>query len=209
MLERIVERLRKEDSPLVRLIRQRDQQLGWQLMDQLTQLRVQTIDGFCYYLAKQSLAGQNFNRVVQGVEADFYYQIAVQNWLLDYAQTASAQLLLKLVAFQHQILISFLSHMLARRDRWLTRLLSLDQASLRSQMDAELKCINQDLLNNCHFPCTLFKAWQQLYQETICFYRIEQLTDNQWQLLSPTHRRRSPFRPQTYGAVLQKQHPRE
>lgn len=183
MLERIAERLELDDSPLVKRVRQRDQQLGWGLMENLSQLRVQTIDGFCCYLVQKLLPSQTFSRIVQGMEAGFYYQLAVQRWLLDRSELVSTQVLLQHVGFNYHQLVQFLVRMLARRDCWLSHLLSLDTDCLRKRMEMELTLINNELKDDCCFPQELFTEWQQLYRATVDFYTSDDLSDHQWRLL--------------------------
>ncbi len=187
-----------ELTRLLQRIRQRDQQQGWRLLENPAQLRIQTIDGLCSYLVQNNLPQQAPTRIVQGAEADYYYQLAVWQWLSDCCQIINtdtkistsenkqanpAELLLQQLGFDSQRLVTFLAQLLARRDCWLPTLLALDEQALRQQMQQQLELVNHQLLQACVFPSELFTGWQQLYRETIAFYSADELTPATWQLI--------------------------
>jgi ATP-dependent helicase/nuclease subunit A len=126
MRNRILDELRKEEpSPIARRVLEHSTRLGWNLLDQSSQLRISTIDAFCRVLALQQplLSGLGGGLEIGKAPGDLYrraarrtlQQIGGKNVLLN---SAIARLLLWRDN-NWQETEKLLILMLEQRDRWM------------------------------------------------------------------------------------------
>lgn len=164
MAQRIALSLKDTSSALVQQILTLNKRCNWHLEEGADRvLRIQTIDSFSAYLVNTLLLDAVPNRLVQGLEAEFYYDLAVRRYLEDFRTTSGVETLLSKADFHYEQLVSSFKKMLARRDCWLSFLLSLDTRSLKSTITRELLTINEQYKSQVRFPGVLWHTWQQLY----------------------------------------------
>ncbi|MEH6814415.1 MAG: UvrD-helicase domain-containing protein [Motiliproteus sp.] len=137
MLDRILKSLKDAEDPqqpeseyklqswqLARTVLERDQQLGWNLRENPSRLRILTIDGLCARLTKSLPALSQFGAQPEiAKDPHSLYQLAVQR-LLDQLETEdnvaiALSNLLKHLDNRIDQVESLLISMLARRDQWL------------------------------------------------------------------------------------------
>ncbi len=138
----------------------RDQQMKWNIINNPNQLRIQTIDSLCSYLARQSpLLSQFGMQPTISNHADALYRKAAEETLM-YVEDemawsqAIAQLLLHVDNdFNH--LHDLLIDLLKKRDQWLSYIhLDQDQIALRKQLEFSLAAVIQEkiIAINHYFP---------------------------------------------------------
>lgn len=141
----------------------RDQQFGWNLLDNPNQLRIQTIDALCTYLTKQLPLLSHFGSQPDIAEnASLLYRTAVQEVLLHVEENyewsvAISKLLLHLdndLNKLHDLCIN----LLAKRDQWLPYI-HLDQQTteIKKHLEQQLAAIVNEQLTKLRqlFPSAL------------------------------------------------------
>lgn len=138
----------------------RDQQQGWQLLDNPSRLRIQTIDSLCTALARQMPILSRFGSVPAIAEdAGSLYLEAARNTLAELASSAKwSDAIAHLV--QHldnrlDKLQGLISTMLARRDQWLRHVADPDHPDLeRENLEAAMARLVTDALHELakHVP---------------------------------------------------------
>ena len=114
---------------LARRVLDRDQAMNWQLMSSLNRLQITTIDGFCRLLAQQLAVESGLGVVPENTDTPtVLYRQAVRellNELESSGHTGDAlELLLTHVDNQHQQAEDLLMALLAKREQWLTHVVS-------------------------------------------------------------------------------------
>lgn len=138
----------------------RDQQQGWQLLDNPARLRIQTIDSLCTALARQMPILSRFGSVPAIAEdAESLYLDAARNTLAELGSGAKwSDAIAHLV--QHldnrmDKLQGLISTMLARRDQWLRRVADPRHSRLeRENLEAAMERLVTDALHELvqHVP---------------------------------------------------------
>ncbi|MDP7038644.1 MAG: UvrD-helicase domain-containing protein, partial [Myxococcota bacterium] len=166
MRSRILEAIEKSAGPepleahelktwsLGREVMLRDQNLGWSILNNPSRLRVQTIDSFCAFLARQMPWLSRFGTDIELVEyADEYYRYAARQCLrlLSSQENKALETLLLLRDNDVGKLENLLVAMLRKRDQWLRHLThdTHDEVAMRHVLDASLKVLSEEALSQC------------------------------------------------------------
>lgn len=117
----------------------RDRALGWQLADNPSRLRIQTIDALCAGLTRQMPLLSRFGAQPESVEdASLLYREAAQATLAlvdeDAAVADDVEMLLSHLDNDVSRVEGLLADMLARRDQWIRRAHSPDRETLESAL---------------------------------------------------------------------------
>lgn len=139
---------------IARQVLQRDSKLGWHLIQNPNQLRIQTIDSLCTYLTKQLPLLSHFGSTPEIVEdAQQLYRETVHEILLHVEENhawskAIANLLSHLdndMNKLHDLLVS----LLAKRDQWLPYIhLNSDSEQIKQELESHLAAIISDSLSH-------------------------------------------------------------
>ncbi|WP_172622768.1 UvrD-helicase domain-containing protein [Aquicella siphonis] len=144
----------KKTWSLARQVLQRDQALGWDLIANPNQLRIQTIDSLCSYLTRQlpllshfgsqpdiadnpaALYRETVREILTHVEENYDWSNAITQLLLHLDNDLN-----KL----HDLLVS----LLAKRDQWLSYVqLGSDETEIRQELERQLGLVITDALIN-------------------------------------------------------------
>jgi len=132
---------------LARLALERDQQIGWGLLDSPARMRIQTIDSLSLELARQMPLLSGFG-VMPGItdDASTLYREAAQAMLLELeaGNELSDALVLLLRHLDNQMgkLQDLIANMLERRDHWLRHVVDPEHPRLqRAEIEDVLSCI--------------------------------------------------------------------
>jgi ATP-dependent exoDNAse (exonuclease V) beta subunit len=139
---------------IARQVLQRDSKLGWHLVQNPNQLRIQTIDSLCTYLTKQLPLLSHFGSTPEIVEdAQHLYRETVHEILLHVEENhawskAIANLLSHLdndLNKLHDLLVS----LLAKRDQWLPYIhLNSNSDHIKRELESHLAAIISDSLSH-------------------------------------------------------------
>lgn len=139
---------------LAKRVLEHEQKLGWHLIDNPNQLRIQTIDSLCTFLTNQLPLLSHFGAQPEIAENPYYlYREAVEQTFAHIEQEgiwgdALAQLLLHLdndLNKLHDLLVS----LLAKRDQWLSYIhLEADEQTIREQLANHLALVIEDHLQH-------------------------------------------------------------
>ena len=157
---------------LAKAVLANDQHYDWQLLQYPHRLRLQTIDSFCLYLAKQLPLSSQFSQALQPIDdATSLYQQAAEATLAllqeDSDYTDSIEQVLRHVDNQYQSAKQLISNMLRHRDQWLPILLAIrHHEDVRAKLELGLQSIIQDTLEQviAHIPKTLIPELLELLQ---------------------------------------------
>lgn len=144
---------KRELWQLAQPVLQRDQQLGWCLLENPNRLKLQTIDSFCMSLVRQLPIMSGLGSEAKIAERpDQLYQEAVENLLLQFRQEGDehgdlAELLRHLDNNSTRI-EALLCSLLAKREQWLRHLVGnrTDPAAFRSYLESCLRCLIEETL---------------------------------------------------------------
>lgn len=152
MRARILSALAKGETPAAYAARQRDQQSGWQLLDNPNRLRIMTIDSLCMNLTRQMpvLTKYGPNLTISD-DPSILYRQATQQLLMGLAdeETWSQALEDLLLHLDNDIyrVMQLLMDMLANRDQWLPYILTIDAFSV---LEKALETIVIEVLCKCY-----------------------------------------------------------
>jgi ATP-dependent helicase/nuclease subunit A len=136
MQRRILNELRKGESERAQAVLRRDRELGWQILENPSRLRIQTIDSFCFSIARQMpfLSGFGAAPALVDDASGLYLKAARQTLSqLDSGQpwAASIERLLHHLDNNFKTIEGLLVEMLGKRDQWLRLLYrGFDRAEL-------------------------------------------------------------------------------
>ncbi|MEH6543647.1 MAG: UvrD-helicase domain-containing protein [Porticoccaceae bacterium] len=140
---------------LAQRVLKRDQVMGWQLMASLNRLQITTIDGFCRLLAQQLAVESGLGVVPENTETpSVLYRQATRELLAELESSGptgeALEILLTHVDNNHQQLEDLLMELIAKREQWLSHVVSSRDA--REYLEGTLTQLITD---------TLVKAQQQ------------------------------------------------
>ena len=144
MQRRILDELREGETLRAQAVLSRDRELIWQLLDNPSRLRIQTIDSFCFSIARQMPMLSRFGAAPAIIEdaSDLYRQAARQTLSqLDSGEpwAASIERLLHHLDNNFSTIEGLLVAMLRKRDQWLRLLYrGFDRAQLESAFQAAI-----------------------------------------------------------------------
>lgn len=148
---------------LAKNVLKRDAELGWSLINNPNQLRIQTIDSLCTYLTKQLPLLSNFGAQPSIAENPTYlYSEAIQEVLYHLEEnydwsSAITKLLLHLDNNLNKLHDLFVQ-LLGRRDQWLSYLhFATDVQTVKARLESQLQAVINDALNSArkHLPQNL------------------------------------------------------
>lgn len=161
---------------LALLVLKQDQIKQWNIIQNPNRLRIQTIDAFCYYLAKQAPIFSNFNpqcRIIHNQEAEIYYSqaaIAVLKNLSDHQYVAPLSALLLHLDNDWDRTEKLFIEMLKSREQWLPHIVGLKSVQARRRkMERALQEIADE---NIERSANLFP--KELHQELTTLLKISQ-----------------------------------
>lgn len=150
---------------------QQNQIKKWNLIQNPTRLRIQTIDAFCYYLISQAPIFTKINpnfQIVQNQEAEIYYSKAARAVLENISDPQYSEhlesLLLHLDNDWERVENLFIT-MLKSREQWLPHIIGLKNTEeLRQKMELALCEIAQENIKRCIslFPKNLYRELVEL-----------------------------------------------
>ena len=134
---RVLDVLADADSREGALVRARDEERGWQLADNPSRLKIQTIDSFAVSLTRQMPLASGFDRRATLLEnAEFlYFQAADRLFRRLWAGDPLAEEIARFIALTDNNVGQarrLIARMLARRDHWLDEVTGLVEAHRRS-----------------------------------------------------------------------------
>ena len=134
---RVLDVLADADSREGTLVRARDEERGWQLADNPSRLKIQTIDSFAVSLTRQMPLASGFDRRATLLEnAEFlYFQAADRLFRRLWAGDPLAEEIARFIALTDNNVGQarrLIARMLARRDHWLDEVTGLVEAHRRS-----------------------------------------------------------------------------
>ncbi len=138
MQRRILDELRKGESDRAHAVLDRDRQLGWRILDNPSRLRIQTIDSFCFSIARQMPWLSRFGAPPELIDdaSGLYLQAARQTLSqLDSGEpwAESIERLLHHLDNNFKTIEGLLVEMLGKRDQWLRLLYrGFDRAELEA-----------------------------------------------------------------------------
>ena len=144
MQRRILDELRNDESDRAQAVLNRDRELGWQILDNPSRLRIQTIDSFCFSLARQMPWLSRFGAPPALIDdaRELYLQAARQTLAqLDSGEpwAASIERLLHHLDNNFSTIEGLLVDMLGRRDQWLRLLFrGFDRSQLESAFQSAM-----------------------------------------------------------------------
>ena len=139
MLKRVTRALASRADDALPAI-ERDEQLGWHLLEQPERMKIETIDAFALGLARRMPAGSRFGFDANFVEdAEMVYARAVDRLFERLHADPAAPVLadfLKLIDNDYAEARALLTAMLARRDQWLDPIIAVAQHAEHSEVVA-------------------------------------------------------------------------
>ena len=132
----------------------RDAQKNWQLLQNPSRLRIQTIDGLCRSIAKQLPLSSGLGALPDTLDLpEQAYALAVGDFLqlLKSDTPAQADLLRLLSHLDNNIdtLETLLTSLLAKRDQWIPHLLGARHENARNLLEETLAQIYSEHLDSC------------------------------------------------------------
>lgn len=118
---------------LARLVLERDQQLGWNLLLNPSRLRIMTFDSFCAFLASKTpiMSGLGGGKTTD--DAALIYRLAILETLqsvndndLPEALADALKAVLSFAKNRFETLVPMFANLLAKRDQWASRIMNLD-----------------------------------------------------------------------------------
>ena len=140
---------------LAQAVLQQNEKKSWKLEQNPNRLRVQTIDSFCNYLARQMpiLTSVDTTKIIQGYEAEVFYRDTARmvfEYLNDPQYACHLETILLHLDNDWQRTENLFIAMLKSREQWLPHIVGLkDRKALRLSMEAALKTVGQENLERC------------------------------------------------------------
>ncbi|PJD90722.1 MAG: ATP-dependent DNA helicase [Legionella sp.] len=122
---------------------ERDQELGWHLLQQSSRLRIMTIDALCQMITHAIPLHSNHYATITEYPKALYWEAArayVRSASYEESQQADLQLLLQHLDNRQDLLIALFAQVLAQRDQWLTPMF-MARAQSKTQFEEALAWI--------------------------------------------------------------------